>query len=221
MTLPIPSLQYIPKVYRDNPTAGTLALTNKIDSNLIAWRKEIIELGWITSAVKCPAMFLDEIGYMFNSAITPTDSETTKRKKIFYAIQNNQLRGTWLYSAKVIIDAITGYNAQQYTIQSADDWIMTGDGMIEVDNPDWSILGGDVVFDDGFSLIGDGTEIELWGNIYIDLHYGIHTAVLTADQIIQIVTAIQDDIVPAYFRIYLGYVPVAGGFQVYTGGTIG
>ena len=44
------------------------------------------------------------------------------------------------------------------------------DGLeIEIDNPDWSILGGDAIFDDGFSLIGDGTEIELWGNIYIDL----------------------------------------------------
>ena len=221
MTLPIPSINFIPKVYRDNPTAGTIALTNKIDSNLIAWKKEILQLGWLTSAVKCPAPFLDELGYMFNAGITPTDGETTKRKKIFYAIQNNQLRGTWQYSAKTTIDAITGYNAQQYTIQSADDWILTGDGQIEIDNPDWSILGGDAIFDDGFSLIGDGTEVELWGNIYIDLHYGINTAVLTSDQILQIVTAIQDDIVPAYFRVYLGFVPVGGGFTTYANGTIG
>jgi len=68
--------------------------------------------------------------------------------------------------------------------------------------------------------VGDGTEVEIWGNIYIDLHYGIHTAVLSASQIEQIVTDISMDIVPAYVRVYLGYVPVTGGFTIYSGGII-
>ena len=46
---------------------------------------------------------------------------------------------------------------------------VTGDGVVE-STTDWAILGGDGSAPYGMSLIGDGTEIEIWGNIYIDCH---------------------------------------------------
>lgn len=217
--LPIPTIDYIPKVFKDRATSETVSFTDEMDSHILEWFLDVKNIEQLLDVDTCPSQFLIYLGNMVNAGVQTIDSERTKRQKIFSAVQTHKRRGSWVAHAKLIIDAITGYNAVRYVITDSDDWVLCGDGELEV-GTDWAILGGDGTAPYGMALIGDGTEVEIWGNIYIDLHYGVYTAVLSADQIAQIVNDIAMDIVPAYVRVYLGYVPVSGGFTVYSGGVI-
>jgi len=217
--LPLPTIDYIPKIFKDRATDETIALTDKMDEHIAELFTDVKGIANLLDVNKCPSNYLTYLGYMLNADVQTIDSDRTKRQKIYSAIQTHKRRGSWEFHAKLIVDAITGYNAVRYVITDSDDWILCGDGIVETAT-EWAILGGDGTSPYGFSLIGDGTEVEVWGNIYIDLHYGVYTDVLTADQIQQIVDAISEDIVPAYVRVYLGYVPTTGGFTVYSGGII-
>jgi phage tail-like protein len=217
--LPIPSINYIPKLFKDKASTQTYAFTDFLDTEFTSWFTDVKNIDQLLDVEQCPAIFLNYLGNMLNASVNTVDSERTKRQKIYEAINTHKKRGTWVNHAKLIIDSITGYDARTYKIFDSDDWVLCGDGIIEP-GTSWSILGGDGTDPYGMALIGDGTEVEIWGNIYIDCHYGIYTAVLTSSQIDQIVYDISMDIVPAYVRVYLGYVPVGGGFTVYSGGTI-
>lgn len=69
----------------------------------------------------------------------------------------------------------------------------------------------------GIDLTGSGLEIQLPGNVYID----VDNPFLTADQISQIVISIQKTTCPAYFRVFLCSVDSYGNPIVYSGGIIG
>lgn len=218
--LPIPSLDFIPRIFRDKSTTETLSLTTKLDTDLSAWLADVKNIDQLLDVDRCPSQFLIYIGNMLNADAQTLDSDRTKRQKIYSAIQTHKRRGSWVDHAKIIMDAITGYDARRFVLTDSDDWIMLGDS----DDPPyyWGTMGVDGIDDLlGLALIGDGTEVEIAGNIYIDCHYGILVSTLTAAQITQIVNDIATDIVPAYMRVYLGYVNVAGAFINYAGGTIG
>ena len=216
---PTPSLNYFPKSYRDNPSDGITALSSALDYQINGLETEILQLAWLKQIEKCPSQFLDEFGYLFSAGLLNSDSDRTKRQKIKSAIMTQKRRGSWVDNAKPVIDAITGYSSAIFNTGDQDDWILTGDGVIE-GSTDWAILGGNGTAPYGMSLIGLGSEVEIPGNIYINLHQGIYIAVLTAEQIYQIVVNIKTDIVPAYMIIYLGYVDSTGIFQVYSGGIL-
>lgn len=216
--LPIPSINFFPSGY-DKTDPKLTALSDKIDSIFTAIENETFQLAWLKQPEKCPAKYLDELGYMYNAGLLQSDSDRTKRQKISSAIASHKIRGSWVNHAKIIIDAITGYSAVIFRGADADDFILCGDGVLEA-GTDWAILGGDGTSPYGFSLIGSGSEVEIPGNIYINLHPGIYTAVLSSDQIAQIVLNIAMDIVPAYMIVYLGYLDSTGSFIVYSGGTI-
>lgn len=217
--LPIPTIDYIPKILRERATLETVAFTDKMDTDILAWFRDIKNIDQLLDVDQCPSNYLTLLGNMLSASVQTIDSDRTKRQKIYSAIQTHKRRGSWVAHAKLIIDAITGYNAVRFITTDEDDWILCGDGSLEL-GTSWAILGGDGTAPYGMTLVGDGTEVEIWGNIYIDLHYGIHTAVLSASQIEQIVADIARDIVPAYVRVYLGYVPTTGGFTTYSGGII-
>jgi hypothetical protein len=217
--IPIPFLNYIPKLFRDNATAETTALCNKADANIEAWLSDATNIQYLLDVERCPNNFLFSLGDYLAAGLKSQDSDRTKRQKIYKAIVTHKFRSTWTYSAKIIIDAITGYDARIYTAADSDDWILTGDGIVEV-GTSWALLYDGATDPYGFSLIGDGTEIEIQGNIYINCHYGITASTLSAAQIADIVAQIGTDIVPAYMRIYLGYLDGTGAFIVYAGGTI-
>jgi len=219
LMLPVPFLSYIPKLFRDNTTAETTALCDKVDTNLEAWLADAVNMQYLLDVERCPAGFLIQLGNYLSAGIKAQDSETTKRQKIYKAIVTHKFRSTWTYSAKIIIDSITGYDARIATASDSDDWILTGDGVIEV-GTSWALLYDGVTDPYGLSLIGAGTEIEIQGNIYINCHYGITASTLTAAQIADIVAQIEFDIVPAYMIIYLGYLDGTGAFINYAGGTI-
>lgn len=217
--LPLPSKDYIPKIYRDAEQNEMNAFCQKLDSIIESIFDDVLNLTTLFDVVKCPAIFLDQLGCMLNAGLLQNDSEQTKRVKIKSAIESHKKRGSWKYHAKLIIDSITGYSAVIFRGFDSDDWIQCGDGILEV-GTDWAVLGGDGNPPYGMSLIGEGTEIEIQGNIYIDCHDGIHVSTLTAAQIQQIRDNISYDIVPAYMRIYLGYIDAVGSFVIYPNGVI-
>jgi len=67
----------------------------------------------------------------------------------------------------------------------------------------------------GIDLIGAGDEIEIAGNIYID----VDNKILTYDEVEQIKLSLED-VVPAYYRVFLGYFNTSGQFIVYPNGII-
>jgi len=220
--LPEDFLSYIPKFLKDNIDASGEALVTYMNDFTDEFYGYIRELYFFSDALRVPAIFLDELGYWLAAGIKQGDSEATKREKIYYAVMNHKKRGTWTADAKIRIDAITGYSAAIFVSTESDDSIEMGQIASEDTTVYWSTEQGADGSDDllGTWEVGDFTEYVIAGNIYIDLHEGVFTPVLTAAQIEQIVNEIATDIVPAYFAIYLGYINVTGQFVVYSGGII-
>lgn len=67
----------------------------------------------------------------------------------------------------------------------------------------------------GIDIIGAGDEIEISGNIYID----VDNKILMESEVEQIKLSL-GDVVPAYYRVFLGYFNNDGQFIVYSNGII-
>lgn len=212
---------FIPKFLKDNLDTSGRALITYIDDFTDLFYGYIREMYFFKDAVRCPAEFLDELGYWLSAGLKQGDSESTKRTKIYYAIMGHKKRGTWEDDAKIKIDAITGYSALIFTAGDTDDAILLGQESIDPDFY-WITFQDNSGTDDdlGWWLVGDMTEYVIAGNIYIDCHEGINVSTLTSDEIAQIVAEIETDIVPAYYAVYLGYTTATGQFIHYAGGSI-
>ena len=214
--LPIPFKDYIPKIFGDDSRATSLGV--KIDTHLEAWKKDILDIQRLVRSDECPSWCLDELGFYLNAGLKNLDTELQKRQKILYAIYGHIVRGRWTADAKIRIDRITGYDSELTHIHDTDEWIMFGGAEIspEVDYY-WGSLGTDGADDSlGLWLMTTGYELPIAGNVIIDAHQGVSTPVLTAGQIAQIVDEITSDIVPAYYRVYIGYYNGASEFVEYT-----
>ena len=203
--LPLPFENHIPYLLRENMDDKGQAFVDKVDSLIEEISQEVLEMYWFKVPYRAPADFLNELGAYINANITPTDSERTKRSKIENAVKGHKLRGTWEDDAKLRIDAITSLDAVIIQSVGSDDWILVGDGLTPSTHY-WATMGADGIdLDLGLSLIGAGDEIEVAGNIYINLHDGVTTPVLTQAQVDAVVFEIDEDVVPAYYRVHLGY----------------
>ena len=213
-------LKYIPKLYQKDFKA--IALSNKFNNHFGLWKNDIMNLLRLIRPDEMPAIFLDELGYMLNANLLNLDTERVKRQKIQNAIQQQKLRGSWKYDAKLRIDRIVGYNSKLHEVLETSEWIQYGgnessDLVVKY----WGTIGTDGIdMNTGLDLWISGQELQLAGNIPIDCHYGIHISTLTASQISDIVLEIENDVVPAYMRVFLGYVDVSGNFITYTNGII-
>ena len=209
MSLPIPFDEHIPKLYLKD--GKRTALGNKADSHLEAWQKDVLDIETFKDASRCPSGFLEELGYLLSAGIVLGDDERRKREKILEAIEGHKNRGLWIADAKPRIDGIAGGDSQIIKSVGVDDWILVGDGTTPVTHY-WATLGVDGIDDDlGLFLIGAMTEVGVAGNIYID----VDNDSLTQAEIDQIVFELTD-IVPAYFRVYLGYIDGTGAWVDYT-----
>ena len=230
---PIPSSLYIPKIHRENTDDPKyLAFTGMIDDQLTLLKNEIFSLQHLKSSVRCPGALLPELAFKLGVTLLPTDTEDIKRHKIFYAMKSYRYKGCfdvathltvdeipWIRTIKTVIDNVTGYSCAQDIVAEEDQWIICGDGVVELLN-NYAIIGGDGNSPYGIYLSGSGAEPAGWGNVYIDLHPGVHTAVVSNAQIVEIAGILLDDMIPAYIVVYLCYVNTLGAFEVYTGGTI-
>lgn len=207
--LPTPFDNYAPSFFERD--AKLNAFCDKHDEILTSLKNETLGLNDIIDPVKCPAVILPYLGQFLNAGLFDQDSDKQKRIKIATAIQSHKKRGSFNFDAKPKIDAIAGGDSAIVKSFSGDDWILVGDG----ETPTayyWSTMGYDGIDTDyGLSLIGEGDEVEIAGNIYID----VDNNSLTADEIDQIVLELETDIAPAYFQVFIGYIDVGGNFVVY------
>lgn len=212
--LPETVKDYFPDIYVEKDEDSMNALVSVMDQLISDIEEDIREIGYSRDPVRANALVLDELGYWLSANINDFNSEMVKRKKIQDAIRTHKLRSTWETDAKLKIDNYVGGDSKIIISVGTDDWILVGDGSTPTDYY-WAAMGADGIDDGlGISLIGDGTEIEIKGNIYID----VDDSTLTADQVEELKQEL-DDTIPAYYRIFLGYIS-AGQFITYANGII-
>ena len=187
-----------------------LAFIAKFNSIIADLAGDTLGLNDLIDPMKIPADLIVELGTLLNAGIKDQDSETDRRKKVAGAVSAHKRRGSFNLDAKPKIDLICGGNSQIIRSYDKDDWILVGDGL----TPSayyWAAMGADGIDDDlGISLIGSGLEIEVAGNIYIDVD---NSTLSAADQ--ARLELEMEDIVPAYMFIHFGYLNVSGQFIEY------
>ncbi len=207
-----------PRWHIDNPDENPtfIKLATYMENLIDELNQETIDLQILWDPVRCPANLLDAMAFGFGIPLQAQDSDRTKRKKIITGVLAHKFRGTFKFDAKPRIDAITGYSSAISHVQDSDDAIEMA---YELTDPDryWSTENGYDGSDDNLGTWEIGTFLEyvVAGNVRIDLHDGVHTAVLSAAVVNQVVLEIKDDIVPAYYRVVLGYFDVSDDFQEY------
>lgn len=133
--LPIPTIEHIPPYDRADH------LCDKMDKVFSEIQEDIIGLKHIIDPFACKSMTLDTFGGMLNANMRKTDSENTKRHRIYSAINDNKLFGTWL-QVKGIVDNICGGDSKLVFQEPDDIWILMGDEQLqELGRSTWSILG--------------------------------------------------------------------------------
>jgi phage tail-like protein len=223
--LPVPSIEYIPSIFKKNISPELLAMTNKMDEHWLEWLKGILDLANLTDVSKCPYNFLDILGNYVAANILPNDDETNKRQKIANAIMMHKFRSTWGNDISILISIITGYTPAIFRPFDKHDWVLLGRESINEYSgsmQDFAILGTGMDYVESISLLGGviTTQENVWGVIYINLHPGIDTPILSESVIQQIINNIKLDNIPAYFIINLGYTDSDGEFVVYDGGEL-
>lgn len=207
--LPIPFIKYIPKFFKRDQKLTAYA--DKMDDIMLGLKSDTLGINDVVDPYKIPANLVDEQGYYLNSGIKSEDTERQKRVKNSSAVQGHKKRGSFKFDVKPKIDNIAGGDSKIIRGVTGDDFIIVGDG----NTPDdyyWSVMGIDGIdLDQGISVIGSGDEIEIAGNIYID----VDNDSLTQEQLDKIILELEDDIAPSYYRIFLGYVDGDGNFEVY------
>lgn len=218
--LPISFKKFIPKIFHKDPKSDILG--NKIDGDLVIWRKDVLDILRLNRADEIESRFLPELNILLNAGFKDYDDDRQKRKKIFNAVQGHRFRGTFNLDVKQRLDLITEKSSRilddtDVEIFGQDDWIMLTDGGaadFQVGTKYWGAMGVDGIDDDlGIALSG-GDEVWVKVNVYIDLHEGFDTAILSQEIIDKCVLELAD-VAPAYFFVFLGYVDSSDNFQEY------
>lgn len=212
--LPLPSINYVPKVFSESD--DMIALCDFLDTEITQWYNDSKNLEKLKDPARCPESCLQAFGDWIGADVRNEDSEAVKRGKIANSVKVIKLRGTWENSVKKIIDNRIGGDSELLSYIGSDDFIICGSG----DEPDsyyWSIMGGAGDSDSYGVLITGGSDEDYWekGAVAID----INSSSATSSTISALVTDLID-VVPCYFRIYLGYVQ-DNKFVIYDNGIIG
>jgi phage tail-like protein len=205
--IPTEIIDFIPAYF--NRDAKLTAFANKVDSILAYLKSDTLGLNTLIDPMRIHSGLLENLGFFLNAGLNPEDSEAEKRYKIAKAVETHKKRGSFNDDAKLKIDLIAGGNSSIIRSFDKDDWILVGDGN-ESSAYYWAVMGCDGIDGQGISLIGAGNEIEVAGNIYIDVD---NAALGAADQ--ESIRLAMLDIVPAYFAVHFGYVNVGGQFIEY------
>ena len=133
--LPIPTIEHIP------PYDRAESLCNKMDKIFSEIQKEIIGLKHIADPFACKSAVLDTFGRMVDANMRKTDSEDIKRHRIYSAIEDNKLFGTWS-RVKGLTDSICGGDSKLVFQEPDDAWVLMGDERIqELGRSTWAGLG--------------------------------------------------------------------------------
>jgi len=198
--LPVPARDFTPKIFKSTP--DLLALQAKLDKFNLGWKKDVLTFLQFFDPVKAPSVILDELGYYFNAGIKASDNEDTKRKKIARAVATHKKLGEWANDIKIRIDDITGLNTLLFNDIGGDHFIICDGGT----TPPfaayyWSAIGNDEIDTNlGPTIDGGESAGNAW-NVFIDF-----TANISAPQLAAVIAIFEEDFIPAYLVIHLGYV---------------
>lgn len=135
--LPIPTIDHIP------PYDRAEHLCNKMDKIFSEVQEEIIGLKHVADPFACKSAVLDTFGRMVDANMRKTDSEDIKRHRIYSAIKDNKLFGTWS-RVKGLIDSICGGDSRLVFQEPDDAWMLMGDEQTqELGRSTWAGLGLD------------------------------------------------------------------------------
>lgn len=135
--LPLPTIDHIPPYDRAEP------LCDKMDKIFSEVQEEIIGLKHITDPFACKSAVLDTFGRMMDANMRKTDSEDIKRHRIYSAIEDNKLFGTWS-RIKGLIDSVCGGDSKLVFQEPDDAWVLMGDRQTqELGKSTWAGLGLD------------------------------------------------------------------------------
>ena len=135
--LPIPTINHIPPYDRAEP------LCDKMDKIFSEVQEEIVGLKHSADPFACKSVVLDTFGQMVSANMRKTDSEDVKRHRIYSAIEDNKLFGTWS-RVKGLIDDICGGDSKLVFQEPDDAWMLMGNEQTqELGRPTWACLGLD------------------------------------------------------------------------------
>lgn len=198
--LPVPFIDYIPKALRERINSSGRAMCSKADAHISEFAADVIGLERMYRPDEVPASMLEALGEFISAPIEAFDDEDMRRKRIATSVRGHRYRGVWEFNVKSKIDIIAGGDSEMLSPGDQPDWIECGDG--SEGSAYWACEGADGIdLNLGIDEIGDGTENVMSGVVFVD----VDNSGLTADEIENIKTSLSDA-VPAYFRIYLGYV---------------
>lgn len=113
--LPIPFLDNVPSVMRkeilQEGSIDGKAFCDYMDEFISSCDDLVRSFGHILSAERCPVQFLEELGYLLNAGIVPTDTESSKRNKIYSAVSSRLNPGSFENYIKALIDGATGFSS--------------------------------------------------------------------------------------------------------------
>lgn len=203
--------KYIPLFYnRDSKLQSFVDVHNSLINSVLT---EIIDLSYLRDPARIPQAILKEVGNLLSAGILPSDSERTKRQKIYNAIQTHKYRGTWANDVKITIDSIVGGDSKLFGGFDNSDFILMAGESIDPDYY-WATLGVDGIdLDLGIDLVSGESETVITGVFEID----VDSNSLTSEEVENLKFALIDKI-PVYFIVFLGY--DNGGFVQYPNGRI-
>lgn len=133
--LPIPTIEHIP------PYDRAEHLCNKMDKIFSEIQEEIVRLKHIIDPFACKSVVLDTFGRMVDANMRKTDSEDIKRHRIYSAIEDNKLFGTWS-RVKGLIDSICSGDSKLVFQEPDDAWMLFGTEQTqELGRSTWAVLG--------------------------------------------------------------------------------
>lgn len=212
MMLPIPSIDYIPKIYRDESNSVVIAFTTILDNLLEEIRTELINYTRLYDISSVDSSYLDVLGDMFNAGFIPSDTETIKRRKLRDAIETHKYASTWEFDIREKVNDIAGGNAVIIDRLTNADWVLFGGSeSAAITAYYWGTMGVDGVDDElGLNLIGGYDQIEVAGNIYIDVD---NNSLSADDQ--ELIRIAVENAMPVYYRVYFGYIDTNDLFVEY------
>jgi len=212
--IPVPSIEAVPSEIRE----GAVPLTGKLDFQFDGWLDEAFGVEALKDPARMPSQCLEEAGYQLSAGFRPGDSDRVKRAKLVSAVESNLVRGLWLASIKPTVEARSGSTASLVNQIGSDDFVLAG--TVDESTYTWSVLGG-IEAGEAFGIrlasgAPDGIDIEsiIRGVFLIDTG---NSAMADAE----VAALVEDllDLIPAYYKAYLGYV-AAGVFVPYASGEV-
>lgn len=209
--LPISFIKYLPDPLFENIDDAGQDLIDFIDNFMIEILDSILGIWYFSQPEQTAQITIEHWEQYLNIVNRSSKTIRQKRQQIQSAVAGHKKRGLWQDSVKIIIDIIAGGDSQILSDGTGSDWILTGDGRTP-DTYYWATFGVDGIDEElGMDFIGEGTEVEIAGNIYID----VDNNALTTEQISQLVAELSTDVAPAYYRLFLGYINISDEFITY------